>query len=73
MSKVKVEGYSDLIRDLNSNAIVNTNESDFQAYISKYKARERNNDMLRNTVKEINSIKNEMKEIKSLLTKVLNK
>ena len=73
MSKVKVEGYTDLIRDLNSNAIVNTNESEFSAYMRRYKAREKNNDMLRDTVKEINTLKSELYEIKKLLKKVINK
>ena len=73
MSKVKVEGYTDLIRDLSSNAIVNTNESDYQAYIAKYKAREKSNDMLRSTIKEINNLKSELYEIKNLLKKVIEK
>lgn len=73
MAKVKVEGYTNLLRDTKSNAIINSSKSAYEVYMKNYKSRERNNDVLRNTVKEINSIKNEMKEIKSLLTKVLNK
>ena len=73
MSKIKVEGHSDLVRDINSNAIVNTNETEFTAYIRKYKAREKNNDMLRDTVKEINTLKSELFEIKKLLKEVINK
>ena len=74
MTKIaKVEGHKDLIRDLNSNAIVNTNTTEFSAYMSKYKAREKNNDMLRNTVKEINTLKSELFEIKKMLKEVLNK
>ena len=74
MSKIaKVEGYDNLIRDLNTNAIVNTNETEYTAYIRKYKAREKNNDLLRDTVKEINTLKSELFEIKKLLKKVINK
>lgn len=73
MTKVKVEGYTSLVRDLNSNAIVNTNQTEFQAYVAKYKAREQQSDMLRNTVKEINTLKAELFEIKNLLQKVINK
>ena len=74
MSKIaKVEGYDNLIRDLNTNAIVNTNETEFTAYIRKYKAREKNNDLLRDTVKEINTLKSELFEIKKLLKEVINK
>ena len=73
MSKVKVEGHSGLIRDLNTNAIVNTRTVEYNAYIAKYKAREKNNDMLRDTVKEINTLKSELFEIKKLLKEVINK
>ena len=72
-SKIKVEGYTALVRDLGSNAIVNTNTTEFNAYIKKYKVREKNNDMLRDTVKEINTLKNELFEIKKLLKEVINK
>jgi len=72
-SKIKVEGYTALVRDLGSNAIVNTNTTEYSAYIRKYKAREKNNDMLRDTVKEINSLKSELFEIKKLLKEVINK
>jgi len=72
-SKIKVEGYTALVRDLGSNAIVNTGTTEFNAYIKKYRAREKNNDMLRDTVKEINTLKNELFEIKKLLKEVINK
>ena len=72
-NKIKVEGYTALVRDLGSNAIVNTNTTEYSAYIKKYKIREKNNDMLRNTVKEINTLKSELFEIKKLLKEVINK
>jgi hypothetical protein len=72
-NKIKVEGYTALVRDLGSNAIVNTNTTEYSAYIRKYKAREKNNDMLRDTVKEINTLKSELFEIKKLLKEVINK
>jgi len=73
MSKVRVQGYTSLVRDTNSNAIVNTDTTEFTAYMRKYKAREKNNDLLRNTVKEINTLKSELYEIKSLLKEVIKK
>jgi hypothetical protein len=72
-NKIKVEGYTALVRDLGSNAIVNTNTTEYSAYIKKYKMREKNNDMLRDTVKEINTLKSELFEIKKLLKEVINK
>ena len=74
MSKIaKVEGHKDLIRDLHSNAIVNTNTTEYSLYLQRRKLREKNNDILRDTVKEINSLKSELFEIKKLLKEVLNK
>ena len=73
MSKIKVEGHNNLVRDLNSNAIVNTNTADFSLYMKRQKMREKQSDELRNTVKEINSLKSELFEIKKLLKEVINK
>jgi hypothetical protein len=73
MSKLKVEGHNNLVRDLNSNAIVNTNTTDFSLYMKRHNMREKQSDELRNTVKEINSLKSELFEIKKLLKEVINK
>ena len=40
MSRIKVEGYSSLVRDINSNGIVNTNVSEYQTYMKRVRARE---------------------------------
>jgi hypothetical protein len=71
--KLKVEGHESLVRDLRSNAIVNTNTTEYQLYMSRIRARERQGDAIRNTVKEINDLKKEIYEIKNLLKEVLNK
>jgi hypothetical protein len=71
--KIKVEGHSSLARDIRSNAIVNTNKSEYQLYMSRIKSREQQGDQIRNTIKEINILKQELFEIKDLLKKVLKK
>ena len=73
MAKLRVEGYGDLVRDTNSNAIVNSSTSEYKIYMAKYRAREQQSDELRNACKEINTLKAELREIKSLITKVLDK
>ena len=73
MAKLKVEGYGNLVRDTNSNAIVNSSTSEYKIYMAKYRAREQQSDELRNACKEINNLKAELREIKSLITKVLEK
>ena len=72
MSKLRVEGFSSLVRDTDSNAIVNVNKSEYQLYMSRYNAREKQSDVLRDTVKEINTLKNELFEIKKLLKEIKN-
>ena len=70
MSKLRVEGFSSLVRDTDSNAIVNVNKSEYQLYMSRYNAREKQSDVLRDTVKEINTLKQELFEIKKLLKEI---
>lgn len=71
--KIKVEGHSSLARDIKSNAIVNTNKSEYQLYMNRIKNREQQGDQIRNTIKEINILKQELFEIKNLLKEVLKK
>ena len=66
MNYKQVEGRSDLFRDTNSGAIVNTDRSEYLAY--KSKQQQRLNEMGR-----IEKIENEIDEIKSLLHKVIDK
>ena len=69
MSKLRVEGFSSLVRDTDSNAIVNVNRSEYQLYMSRYNAREKQSDVLRDTEKEINTLKKELFEIKKHMKK----
>jgi len=73
MSKLQVEGFASLVRDTNSNAIVNVNKSEYQLYMNRRKVREKQSDVLRDTVKEINTLKSELFEIKKLLKEVIKK
>ena len=69
--KIKVEGHSSLVRDIRSNAIVNTNKNEYQIYMNRIKSREQQGDQIRNTIKEINILKQELFEIKELLKEVI--
>ena len=74
MSKlVKVEGHSSLVRDTYSNGIINTNVSEYQIYMQRVKSREKQGDQIRNAVKEINTLKTELREIKNLITELVKK
>ena len=71
--KLKVEGHQSLERDLRSNAIVNTSKTEYQIYMNRIRSREKQSDEIRNTIKEINLLKQELFEIKSLLKEVIKK
>ena len=73
MSYIKVEGHTSLVRDVKTNAIVNNNKNEFQLYMKRRSERNQQSDTMRKTVKEINNLKSELREINSLLTKVLSK
>lgn len=68
---LKVDGHTDLVRDVNSNAIINTNQTEYQLYMKRIKVREKQSDKLRNAVKEINNLKSELREIKNLIKEIV--
>ena len=71
MSYLKVEGYTSLIREKNSNAIINTDKNAYTIYMQRVKEARKSNDELKYAVREINSIKTELTEIKELLGKLV--
>jgi hypothetical protein len=71
--KLKVQGYDSLVRDTNSNAIINTNKREYELYMNRIKSREKQSDEMRSAIKQINTLKTELHEIKNLLKEVLKK
>ena len=70
---LKVLGHNGLVRDTSSGAIINTNKTEYEEYMARMKeAEERENAISQHTV-EINNIKNELQDIKSLILQLLNK
>ena len=67
MARVRVENFASLVRDTNSNAIINVNKSDFELYMAQRKQREQRGDELRGAIKEINTLKQELFEIKKMI------
>jgi len=70
MARLKVEGFESLVRDTRSNGIIHTNVTEYSLYMKRVRDREKQGDEIRNTVKEINTLKAELREIKDLLKKV---
>ena len=72
MKIAKVEGHAHLVRDLKTQAIVNTDSDAYARYMSRKVKQAEKEDELRGVVREINIIKAEMFEIKNLLKEKLN-
>ena len=66
MNYVKVEGHKDFVRDKRSGAIINTNKEEIEA-AKKRKAERLNKD------KELNDLKDEVSDIKKMLTQIVEK
>ena len=70
---VQVEGHSDLSRDLNSNAIINRSRSAYERAKKRAADAQVARDQIRNTTREINTLKSEIHEIKHLLKQLVSK
>ena len=68
-----VEGYPDLVRDSESHAIINRNRSAYDIAKKRAADAQRQRDEIRNTTREINTLKSEMHEIKKLLKQIVSK
>ena len=73
MNRLKVKGFENLQRDVNSSAIINTDKSEFLSYMRRIKIRQEQTDDIRSAVKEINTLKTELYEIKKMLKEVIKK
>lgn len=70
---VRVKDSPHLSRDQHSQAIVNTDTNAYERAIRKAKAAQAQRDELREASREINTLKCEMHEIKSLLQQLVSK
>ena len=70
---IKVQGYSNLVRDTRSNAIVNKDKNAYSIAKRRAEEAQRQRDEIRGATREINNLKCEMHEIKSMLKTLLDK
>ena len=70
---LQVDGHEDLVRDTESTAIINKNKGAYMLAKKRAESAQRQRDAIRNASREINNIKCEMHEIKSMLKTLLDK
>ena len=66
-----VKGHSDLLRDPNTNSIINSNGSDYEKYVARRNAKLESSQQTENIEQDLANLKSEMNEIKSLLTELV--
>ena len=67
-----VKGHVDLLRNSETGAIVNSNDLDYQKYISRRDAKKAQVQQSENIEQDLANLKNEMNEIKSLLKELVS-
>jgi len=70
---LKVEGHKDLVRDVNSGAIINRNRSAYEMAKKRAAEAQKQRDEIRSATREINTLKCEIHEIKDMLTVLLDR
>lgn len=67
MKKIKVENNTNLYRDSNTNAIINTNTTEYKNYMNSLKYRKKEISKIKQIEDDVNSVKQDLQEIKDLL------
>jgi len=68
----KVDGHNNLIRDENTNAILNTDSVEYNNYLSLRAKRKQKTDRIDNMEDDLKSLKDDINEIKTLLRALSN-
>ena len=71
MKDVRVKGHSDLVRDPVTNAIINTNKSKYEEYISRRDIKKSETQKVQDLEDELSCIKDDLNAIKSLLKEII--
>lgn len=71
MTFAKVTGDETLVRDMNTHAIINTDKTGYQSYLERKERAQSQKQLINKQFEEIDTLKREMTEIKSMLTELL--
>lgn len=72
MEYLKVEGHSNLLRDPQTNSIVNKNKMGYNEYIAKRNKKLEENQKIQTLEQDVSTMKEDLNEIKSLLKEIIN-
>ena len=69
---IKVSGHSDLVRDPETNSIINRNKSEYDEYMMRKSLKSEENQKIQTIENEVASMKDDINEIKGLLRRLVN-
>ena len=69
----KIEGYPDLVKDGNTGAVLSDNDSAYNAVRKRYKAKQLEKDQMQKQEIDINSMREELIEIKTMMKTLMEK
>ena len=72
MDYIKVKDTEHLIRNANSNCIVNTNKAEYEEYLTRRKLKKSDKIKVDNLERDISTLRNEITEIKDMLRSLVN-
>jgi len=72
MDFIKVKGHDGLLRDPQTNSIINTKMSEYKEYVSRKKVKEEEQQKLQNLENDFANMKDDLNEIKNLLRSLVN-
>ena len=70
---LKVEGHSYLVRDTTTNAIINNDKKGHEQYLTLKRSRQRNIDRIKALEDNVQGLKSDLTDIKSMLGQLLDK
>ena len=70
---LKVKSDISLVRDMDSNAIINQNQSEYDKFLELSRKKYEETKKFDNMRDDLDSLKNDMEEIKTLLKNIMNK
>jgi hypothetical protein len=73
MNKVKVEGHTDLVRDMNSGAVISINSTEANSARQRKHRQQLEEQEQRELKSDVDQLKNDISVIKDLLTKLAEK
>ena len=72
MSYIKVKNNNHLVRDTESNCIINTNKSEYQQYLARKQQKQNEVSKVENIERDISTLRDEITEIKDMLRSLVN-